>query len=118
VLAVAVELAAVSEGSLHLVRAYNDRRELSDSEAVLAAAGDAARLAGLAAVVHALRDDPADALVAVADEEDADLVIVGGTGMSGGKRLLAGSVSNRVSHRAPCSVLIVRGEPTPARAAG
>lgn len=116
VLAVAVELAAASEGSLHLVRAYGDRRGLSDAEAALAAACDAARLKGLQAIAHARRDDPADALVAIAEEEDADLVVVGGTGMSGGKRLLAGSVSNRVSHRAPCSVLIVRGEP--ARTAG
>jgi nucleotide-binding universal stress UspA family protein len=111
VLTLAVELASASEGSLHLVRAYSDRRGLSQAEAALTAASETARLKGLQTVIHALRDDPAEALVAIAEEEDADLVVVGGTRIGAGKRLLAGSVSNRVSHRAPCSVLIVRVEP-------
>jgi nucleotide-binding universal stress UspA family protein len=52
--------------------------------------------------------DPADAILDVAEEKNADLVIVGNKGMTGAKRFLLGSVPNKVSHHAPCSVLIIR----------
>ena len=39
---------------------------------------------------------------------DADLIVVGNKGMTGAKRFLLGSVPNKVSHHAPCSVLIIR----------
>lgn len=51
--------------------------------------------------------DPADALCDVAEEEKADLIIIGNRGMTGAKRFLLGSVPNNVTHHAPCSVLIV-----------
>jgi nucleotide-binding universal stress UspA family protein len=57
---------------------------------------------------HAREGDPADAILDVAEEEGADLIVVGNKGMSGAKRFLLGSVPNKVSHHAPCSVLIVR----------
>ena len=38
----------------------------------------------------------------------ADLIVVGNKGMTGAKRFLLGSVPNKVSHHAPCSVLIIR----------
>jgi len=50
---------------------------------------------------------PADALLDVAEEEGADVIIVGSRGMSGAKRFVLGSVPNTVSHHAPCHVLIV-----------
>jgi len=51
--------------------------------------------------------DPAEGLIDVAEEEGADLIIVGNKGMTGAKRFLLGSVPNQVSHHAPCAVLIV-----------
>jgi nucleotide-binding universal stress UspA family protein len=51
--------------------------------------------------------DPAEALLDAAEEEGADLIVVGNRGMRGAKRFLLGSVPNRVAHHAPCSVLIV-----------
>ena len=51
--------------------------------------------------------DPAEAILDVAEEESADLIIVGNKGMRGAKRFLLGSVPNRVAHHAPCSILIV-----------
>ena len=42
----------------------------------------------------------------LAEQLEADLIVVGNRGMKGGRRLL-GSVPNSVSHHAPCSVLIV-----------
>ena len=52
--------------------------------------------------------DAADAIVDVAEELRCDLIVVGNKGMTGAKRFLLGSVPNKVSHHAPCSVLIVR----------
>jgi len=52
--------------------------------------------------------DPADAILDVAEEERADLIVVGNKGMTGAKRFLLGSVPNKVSHHAPCSVMIIR----------
>ena len=51
--------------------------------------------------------DAAEGLIDVAEEEGADLIIVGNKGMTGAKRFLLGSVPNQVSHHAPCAVLIV-----------
>ena len=52
--------------------------------------------------------DPADAILDVAEEKGADLIVVGNKGMTGARRFLLGSVPNKISHHAPCSVLIVR----------
>ena len=59
-------------------------------------------------------DDPSAAIVEAADEERADVVVVGNVGMSGRKEFLLGNVPNRVSHNARCTVVIVNstGEPS------
>ena len=60
---------------------------------------------------HAVRGDPAEALVEVAGEANASLIVVGNQGMHGAKRIL-GSVPNTVSHKARCNVLIVATDTT------
>jgi nucleotide-binding universal stress UspA family protein len=66
---------------------------------------------GVSAEVHnPAGGDVADALMDVAQSVGADLVVVGNLGMSGIKRLVLGSVPNKVSHRCPCSLLIVDTE--------
>ena len=68
-----------------------------------------AREGGVAEVeTFARQGDAADAIVDVAEEQGSDLIVVGNKGMTGAKRFLLGSVPNKVSHHAPCSVLIVR----------
>jgi nucleotide-binding universal stress UspA family protein len=57
---------------------------------------------------YARQGDAADAIIDVAEEQRCDLIVVGNKGMTGAKRFLLGSVPNKVSHHAPCSVLIVR----------
>jgi nucleotide-binding universal stress UspA family protein len=79
-----------------------------DVDATLEAAAAVARDAGVAVEVYPRQGDPADAILDVAEEQDADLIIVGNKGMTGAKRFLLGSVPNKVSHHAPCSVLIIR----------
>jgi nucleotide-binding universal stress UspA family protein len=56
---------------------------------------------------HTVAGDPSDVLVSVVQLVDADLLVVGNRGMTGMKRFVLGSVPNKISHHAPCSVLIV-----------
>jgi nucleotide-binding universal stress UspA family protein len=124
----AVDLAVSVGAKLELVSAYEpvpsqrlreERREApediqwainprEDVDTTLEAAATVARDAGLTVEVYPRQGDPADAILDVAEERDADLIIVGNKGMTGAKRFLLGSVPNKVSHHAPCSVLIIR----------
>jgi nucleotide-binding universal stress UspA family protein len=124
----AVELASSLSAKVGLVSAYepipearlrSERREapedvqwaINPKEDVEATLNDAAELAeskGVQVEKYPRRGDPADAILDVAEESDADLIIVGNKGMTGAKRFLLGSVPNKVSHHAPCSVLIIR----------
>ena len=80
-----------------------------DVLAMLTEAESEARSAGVADVeTFARQGDAADAIIDVAEEQRSDLIVVGNRGMTGAKRFLLGSVPNKVSHHAPCSVLIVR----------
>jgi nucleotide-binding universal stress UspA family protein len=79
-----------------------------DVEATLSSAAEVAEAAGVPATTYPRQGDPADAILDVAEERRADLIVVGNKGMTGAKRFLLGSVPNRVSHHAPCSVLIIR----------
>jgi len=68
-----------------------------------------ARSGGVSEVeTFARQGDPADAILDVAEEQGVDLIIVGNRGMTGTRRFLLGSVPNKISHNAPCSVLIVK----------
>ncbi len=124
----AIELASTVGASVGLVSAYapvpeqrlrEERREApedlqwaitprEDVDAMLEAAAEVAREAGVEVNVYPRQGDPADAILDVAEEMGADLIVVGNKGMAGAKRFLLGSVPNRVSHHAPCSVLIIR----------
>ena len=67
-----------------------------------------AKEAGVEVNIHPREGEPADAILDVAEETGADLVVVGNKGMTGARRFLLGSVPNKVSHHAPCGVYIVR----------
>jgi nucleotide-binding universal stress UspA family protein len=82
--------------------------EREDVDATLRDAASEAEQAGVTASVYSRQGDPADAILDVAEEQAADLIVVGNKGMTGAKRFLLGSVPNKVSHHAPCSVLIIR----------
>ncbi|HJS96661.1 MAG TPA: universal stress protein [Solirubrobacteraceae bacterium] len=125
----AIELAAGLHARLQIVSAYEpvaDQRlrggqldagedvkwtvnPHEDALALLERARAEAKEAGVAEVeTFARQGDAADAILDVAEERGCDLVVVGNKGMTGAKRFLLGSVPNKVSHHAPCSVLIVR----------
>jgi nucleotide-binding universal stress UspA family protein len=114
----AIELVKLTGGRLHIVSAYKPQHlstggEESSigtgdlAESVLADHGSRARAAGVEAQTHARSGDPAEQICAVAEEINADLIVVGNKGMIGVRRVL-GSVPNSVAHHAPCSVLIVQ----------
>jgi nucleotide-binding universal stress UspA family protein len=119
----AIELAALTGGTLHVVSAYEPAparvggRSPEAAEwnvgsdfkvdAVLQEARDEARARDVTIEVHAPKGDAADALITAAKELDADLIVLGSRGMQGARRVL-GSVPNKVSHHAPCDVLIVQ----------
>jgi nucleotide-binding universal stress UspA family protein len=67
-----------------------------------------AREAGVADVrTFVAPGDPAGALIDAAESTLADVIVVGSKGMTGASRFVLGSVPNKVSHHAPCDVLIV-----------
>lgn len=67
-----------------------------------------ARKAGVDDVrTYVAAGDPASALIDAAENTLADVIVVGSKGMSGASRFVLGSVPNKVSHHAPCDVLIV-----------
>jgi len=77
------------------------------AEEVVRRAGERLAQTGVSATPTARLGEPADALLAIAEELDADLLVVGNRGMRGARRYLLGSVADRVAHHAPCSVHIV-----------
>jgi nucleotide-binding universal stress UspA family protein len=120
----AVRLAKALDGELHVVTAYKALRGAkisgapegaakvwaplpdSQAQAILDEAVSHVRVAGVKVEPHLVEREPADALLEVADQVGAGMIVVGNRGMAGPRRVL-GSVPNRVSHAARCSVLIV-----------
>jgi nucleotide-binding universal stress UspA family protein len=82
----------------------------ADVEAKLQEAAAGVRLSGVPVSTHAVERDPADALLDVADQVDAEMIVVGSKGMHGARRLAIGNVPNKVSHHARRNVLIVATE--------
>jgi nucleotide-binding universal stress UspA family protein len=76
------------------------------AEEVVRRAGERLAQSGVTAQTVARLGEPADALLATAEEVEADLVVVGNRGMTGVRRYLLGSVADRVAHHAHCSVHI------------
>jgi nucleotide-binding universal stress UspA family protein len=116
----AIDLARELDARLQIVSAYwGSAEQPKDAQwrvtahrevvSMLERAREDATAAGLTDVeTFARQGDAADAILDVAEEQRADLIVVGNKGMTGAERFLLGSVPNRVSHHAPCSVLIVR----------
>lgn len=120
----AVRLAKSLGAELHLVSGYKPLRgakiggapegaakvwaPLPDAnvDALLSEAAAGIRMQEVSVETHALEDEPADALIKVADRVEASMIVVGSRGMHGARRVL-GSVPNAVSHHASCNVLIV-----------
>jgi nucleotide-binding universal stress UspA family protein len=96
---------AVGTGMSPVVLA-DDAREAASG--CLEKAAAKLRSGGLEVETHCMGGDAANALLDVAEATQADLIVIGSKGMRGGRRFLLGSVPNKISHHASCSVMIVR----------
>ena len=126
VLDVAVEFAKQLSAELHLVHAFDVRiplvtpYEVAIPTAFIEEAREAAA-SKLGALIRKVADDgvtatshlsevpAASAIVDLAEDLGADLIIMGTRGHTGLKHVLLGSVAERTLRHAPCSVLTVKG---------
>lgn len=55
-----------------------------------------------------LEGNPADAMIDLAEKEEADLIVVGSRGIGAVERFVLGSTSERIVRHSPCPVLVMR----------
>jgi nucleotide-binding universal stress UspA family protein len=118
-----IELVQGTGVTVHLVCAYpgrsalerigmTARQEPTDLRGVAAdvLARDQRRFeeAGFTVQKHAREGDPAHVIIDVAEEQNADLIAVGARGHAGLRRVMLGSVTGKLAHHAPRSLLIVQ----------
>ena len=126
----AIQLAKLAGAKLHIVSAYKsvpaiamaapdamsqlgaaapewESQVLKEVNAMVGELEKQAKDSGVDAEGRAFEGDPAEVIVELADKFKVDLIVIGNRGMSGPGRFLLGSVPNKISHHAPCSVLIV-----------
>ena len=111
----AIDLANKTGSELHVVHIVDlvssvvldeaDARELLD--ALVKRLEDAG---SVSAQAHLSEGVPAAEIVALGEDIDAGLIVVGSRGLGGVRRALMGSVSEAVTRHAHCPVLVVRKE--------
>jgi nucleotide-binding universal stress UspA family protein len=94
--------------------ALTHKEEVDDSEMVLKAAGQAAEEAGVSYALERVAGNTVESIVALADEKDADLIVVGSRGRNAVATALLGSISHGVLRHARRPVLVVKGAKAPA----
>jgi nucleotide-binding universal stress UspA family protein len=121
----AVTLARDSGATLHIVNAY--RTSAGAGQLAVAGApvpantalgdalgaeasqqlleGVASRVSGIDVQTHSVNQSPPEAVLAVAEEVGADLIVVGNKGM---ERRVFGSVPNSIARKSPCNLLIAK----------
>ena len=120
--ATAIDLAATQDAKLVVVAAWDlvytpmayapvvpdlDRIEEPEAERVTEAAAEQARAAGVRTEAIIRRGFPVEQICRLADERDAAMIVVGSHGWGPVRRMVFGSVSTGVLHRAKCPVLVV-----------
>ncbi len=118
----AIELAKAFDATLHIVSAYRPLAvkasdlppefagsvtSHSEVDNILNDVASRAKQAGVGTELHAVTGDPADAILSLAEEVDAHLIVVGNKGLGSIKRFVLGNVPSKVVHNAPCSTHIV-----------
>ncbi len=136
-LPVAVSLAKAAQGQIHLLRStlgmwlaippepmyagpYGVYEWLPGQEALEEIESEARdylvsfshlyRIPGVSWENYVVGSDPAGAIIAHAAQKEIDLIAMSSHGRSGLERWALGSVTERVLHRAPCPVLVVRDD--------
>jgi nucleotide-binding universal stress UspA family protein len=118
----ATELARRFDAKLVLVSAFQDAGGARDRHGaseelqwafsptarlkeILARTEDEVRRGGIECSTLAEEGDPAEVVIRLVEESGADVLVIGNKGM---RRRVLGSVPNTITHRAPCSVLVVK----------
>ena len=101
----AISVATTHRAELVIANAYDN----DPLDGPVEEAASIAREAGVKVATAREHGSAADVIVELADQRDADLIVVGSRGLSRAKRVMLGSVSHRIAHHASCDVLIVRG---------
>jgi len=101
--AVAVQIPELEEG------VYIAEKMKAQAEIALAKAKEVARAKGIdAEVILGTGASPADEIVQVAKNQQADLIVIGSRGLAGKTRSFLGSTASQVVTYSPCSVLVVK----------
>jgi nucleotide-binding universal stress UspA family protein len=89
------------EDSMRLVTMIGDE--------LMSRAADRARDLGAKTVdTRSQVDDPAEAILSIAEDVDADMIVLGHRGLGRLKRVVVGSVAQKVLNQADCTVVSVR----------
>ena len=101
--AVAIQIPELEEG------VYIAEKMKAQAEIALAKAREVAQGKGVTAeVILATGASPADEIVQVAKDQQADLIVIGSRGLAGKTRSFLGSTASQVVTYSPCSVLVVK----------
>ena len=126
----AVEAAAAvlnQGGEMHLVSAFDapSAREIKEAYASVPAeftssidlmagprskltnAAQATRDRGVKVTEHFIDDDPASAILDLADELKADMIVVGSRGLGRASQVVRGSVSTKIAHHARIDFMVI-----------
>lgn len=105
----AVELATVDRCAIDFYSvARSDVDARQQAMRVIGKAVAAANARGIAAKGHVVGGDPKEALLARAQQSEADLIVLGSHGRRGLERFFIGSVAEHVVRSSPLPVLVVR----------
>jgi nucleotide-binding universal stress UspA family protein len=123
-IAFAADLAKYYNATLHLLHVFkltlipegfgeyvvSDRVQLQAlGDKIINAAQDEAKRCGIERIdADVVEGDPAERIIDYAKEHEVDIIVIGSRGLGTFKGLLLGSVSNKVSHRADRTCVIVR----------
>jgi nucleotide-binding universal stress UspA family protein len=118
----AIELAKAFDAKLHIVSAFRSVpvttgdlppefaasvNSRSQVDSILADVSSRAARAGVKNETHAVTGDAADAILSLAEELEAGLIVVGNKGLGSVKRFLLGNVPSKIVHHSPCSTHVV-----------
>jgi len=104
----ALSITRIAGSSLLAVSVARDDSAVTRTEATLQRLREAAARAGISLETQMLQGRPFEAILNAAAMKQVDLIILGSHGRTGLKRLLLGSVAERVIGLASCPVLVVK----------
>jgi nucleotide-binding universal stress UspA family protein len=107
----AIEQAKISRAELHAVYVLDMKTDYEPESYIstdLSNVEDVAKKEGINVKKWIVKGHPAEEILKLAKEKDADLIVMGSLGRSGIKKILLGSVADKVIRNSNIPVLIVR----------